>query len=156
MTPAVLLVRKRGIAHEMLSYTHDPSIRSYGLEAVEALGLDPASVFKTLIVEVAGVGLACAVVPVAHTLDLKAMADAVGGRRARMAQVQAAERSTGYVHGGISPIAQKRMLPTRIDESARGQHRIHVSAGRRGLELVLSPDDLLSVTRGEYARISKS
>ncbi|MCA2995894.1 Cys-tRNA(Pro) deacylase, partial [Gemmatimonas sp.] len=137
MTPAILLARKSGVPHEVLSYEHDPRADSYGLEAATLLGLDPESVFKTLVADVDGVGLACAVVPVTATLDLKALADAVGGRRARMADPQAAERATGYVVGGISPLAQKKRLPLVLDDSAQRVPRIHVSAGRRGLEIAL-------------------
>lgn len=155
MTPAILLVRERGVPHAVLSYTHDPRALSYGLEAADALGLDPASVFKTLVTDVEGVGVACAVVPVSGMLDLKAMAEALGGRRAVMAQQAAAERATGYVVGGISPLAQKKPLPLVLDETAILHERIHVSAGRRGLEIALRGDDLLRLTNGRYAAIAK-
>lgn len=155
MTPAILLARKAKVPHEVLSYTHDPAAESYGREAAELLGLDPRSVFKTLVVEVEGVGLCCAVVPVQGMLDLKAMADAVGGRKAKMADQAAAERATGYIVGGISPLAQKKTLPIVLDESANGFDRIHVSAGRRGLEIALAPADLLTLTRGRLAPIGR-
>jgi Cys-tRNA(Pro)/Cys-tRNA(Cys) deacylase len=155
MTPAILLARKAGIPHDVLSYTHDPSAESYGLEAAEKLGLDPGSVFKTLVVDVEGVGLTCAVVPVANMLDLKAHADAVHGRKARMADQGAAERATGYIVGGISPLAQKKALPTVIDETAQLYDRIHVSAGRRGLEIALAPDDLRTLTNGVFAAVAR-
>ncbi|MCA2985534.1 Cys-tRNA(Pro) deacylase [Gemmatimonas sp.] len=155
MTPAILLARKSGVPHEVLSYEHDPRADSYGLEAATLLGLDPESVFKTLVADVDGVGLACAVVPVTATLDLKALADAVGGRRARMADPQAAERATGYVVGGISPLAQKKRLPLVLDDSAQRVPRIHVSAGRRGLEIALAAGDLLSMTGGVTAAIAR-
>lgn len=155
MTPAILLARKSGVPHEVLSYEHDPRADSYGLEAATLLGLDPESVFKTLVADVDGVGLACAVVPVTATLDLKALADAVGGRRARMADPQAAERATGYVVGGISPLAQKKRLPLVLDDSAQRVPRIHVSAGRRGLEIALTAGDLLSMTGGVTAAIAR-
>lgn len=155
MTPAILLARKAGIPHDVLSYTHDPSAESYGLEAAEKLGLDPGSVFKTLVVEVEGVGLTCAVVPVANMLDLKAHADAVRGRKAKMAEQGAAERATGYIVGGISPLAQKKALPTVIDETAQLYDRIHVSAGRRGLEIALAPDDLRALTQGVFAAVAR-
>ena len=155
MTPAILLARKSGIPHEVLAYAHDPKAESYGLEAAELLGLDPATVFKTLVVDVDGVGLACAVVPVSGMLDLKAIADALGGRRAKMADQQAAERATGYVVGGISPLAQKKALPLVLDETAILYERIHVSAGRRGLEIALAADDLLALTAGTLAPIGK-
>lgn len=155
MTPAILLVKKAGVPHDVLSYHHDPSADSYGLEAADALQLDAQSVFKTLVVDVDGVGLACAVVPVSGMLDLKAVADALGGRRAKMADVHAAERATGYIVGGISPLAQKKSLPLVLDETAVLFERIHVSAGRRGLELALAPDDLLTLTSGRLAAIAR-
>ncbi|MFN5202350.1 MAG: Cys-tRNA(Pro) deacylase [Gemmatimonas sp.] len=155
MTPAILLARKSGVPHEVLSYEHDPRADSYGREAATLLGLDPESVFKTLVADVDGVGLACAVVPVTATLDLKALADAVGGRRARMADPQAAERATGYVVGGISPLAQKKRLPLVLDDSAQRVPRIHVRAGRRGLEIALAAGDLLSMTGGVTAAIAR-
>lgn len=155
MTPAILLARHAGVPHEVLSYPHDPRAASYGLEAADALGLDPASVFKTLVVDVDGVGLACAVVPVSGMLDLKAVADALGGRRAKMADQGAAERATGYVVGGISPLAQKKPLPLVLDESAVLYDRIHVSAGRRGLEIAIAGDDLLRLTGGRYAAVAR-
>ncbi len=155
MTPAILLARKAGIPHDVLSYTHDPAAESYGLEAAEKLGLDPGSVFKTLVVDVDGVGLTCAVVPVANMLDLKAHADAVHGRKAKMAEQGAAERATGYIVGGISPLAQKKALPTVIDETAQLYDRIHVSAGRRGLEIALAPDDLRMLTQGVFAAVAR-
>lgn len=156
MTPAILLARKSGVPHEVLSYQHDPRAASYGLEAADALKLHPDSVFKTLVVDVEGVGLVCAVVPVSGMLDLKAVADAVGGRRAKMAEQQAAERATGYVVGGISPLAQKKALPLVLDETAILHERIHVSAGRRGLEIAIAADDLLRLTQGRLAPIGRA
>lgn len=155
MTPAILLVRKSQVAHEVLEYAHDPAVASYGQEAVDALGIDAASVFKTLVADVEGVGLVCAVVPVDAMLDLKALADAVKGRRARMADPAAAERATGYVVGGISPLGQKKLLPVVIDASALHFERIHVSAGRRGLELALAPMDLVKLARARTALIAR-
>jgi Cys-tRNA(Pro)/Cys-tRNA(Cys) deacylase len=156
MTPAILLVRRSGIAHEILEYEHDPSADSYGNEAVDALGLDGASVFKTLVAEVEGKGLVCAVVPVAAMLDLKALADALGGRRAKMAEPAAAERATGYVLGGISPLGQRKALPLVLDASALDLPRMHVSAGRRGLELALAPADFVQLAKARTARIARS
>lgn len=155
MTPAILLARRAGIPHAVLSYGHDPAAASYGLEAAEKLGLDPDTVFKTLVAEVDGVGLTCAVVPVALRLDLKALADAVGGRRATMADPGVAERITGYLVGGISPLAPKRALPTVIEESAQLYDVIHVSAGRRGLEIALAPDALQQLTSATFAAIAR-
>lgn len=155
MTPAIVLVRKAGIVHEVLGYAHDPSAASYGLEAAERLALAPETVFKTLIVDVEGVGLCCAVVPVHRMLDLKAVADALGGRKAKMADQAAAERATGYIVGGISPLAQRKSLPLVLDDSALPHPRVHVSAGRRGLEIALAPQDLLTLTRGRAAPIAR-
>ena len=156
MTPAILLVRKANIAHDVLSYEHDPTVESYGREVVELLRLDPATVFKTLVADAEGVGLVCAVVPVLMMLDLKALADAVGARRVRMADPAAAERATGYVLGGISPLGQKKQLPVVIDASALAVSRVHVSAGRRGLELSLAPMDLVKLTRGRTGPIART
>lgn len=139
----------------MHSYTHDPSAASYGLEAATALGLDQARVFKTLLADVEGVGLAVAVVPVDKQLDLKALADALHGRRATMAQPAAAERATGYVVGGISPLAQKKQLPTVIDDSALLHAEVFVSAGRRGLEISMAPTDLQMLTSATIATIAR-
>lgn len=130
-------------------YEHDPRAESYGLEAVEKLGLDPDRVFKTLVAEVDGT-LTVAVVPVGTQLDLRAL-----GKRARMADPKAAERATGYVAGGMSPLGQRRSLATVIDESALEFETVHVSAGRRGLELELAPADLVRLTEARVARIAR-
>jgi Cys-tRNA(Pro)/Cys-tRNA(Cys) deacylase len=156
MTPAILLVRKAKIAHDVLAYEHDPAAESYGREAVDALQLEPATVFKTLVADAEGVGLVCAVVPVLMMLDLKALADAVGARRVRMADPAAAERATGYVVGGISPLGQKKQLPVVVDASALAFDRIYVSAGRRGLELSLAPMDLVKLARGRTGPIARA
>jgi Cys-tRNA(Pro)/Cys-tRNA(Cys) deacylase len=155
MTPAVLLVRKSGVPHTLLEYAHDPTVTSYGQEAVQALGLDAGTVYKTLVADVEGVGLVCAVIPVSAMLDLKSLADAVRGRKARMADVHAAERATGYVAGGISPLGQKKALPVVVDVSALEWPVVHVSAGRRGLELALAPKDLIALARARTGRIQK-
>ena len=136
------------------TYAHDPKHESYGLEAAEALGLAPATVFKTLVADVDG-KLTVAIVPVEHQLDLKALAKAVSGKKAQMADVKHAERTTGYVAGGISPLGQKKRLPTVLDESALEQPTIHVSGGRRGLEIELAPADLLALTNGVAAPIAR-
>jgi Cys-tRNA(Pro)/Cys-tRNA(Cys) deacylase len=124
------------------------------LEAAEALGLDPATVFKTLVAEVDG-KLAVAIVPVERQLDLKALAAGVGAKKAAMADVKQAERTTGYVAGGISPLGQRRALPTVVDASALDHETIHVSAGRRGLELELAPADLVELTGARVAPIAR-
>jgi Cys-tRNA(Pro)/Cys-tRNA(Cys) deacylase len=135
------------------TYKHDPKHESYGLEAAERLNLDPATVFKTLVASVDG-KLVVAIVAVERQLDLKALAAALNAKKARMAPVPDAERATGYVAGGISPLGQKKPLPTVIDESALGHDRIHVSGGRRGLELELDPSDLVALTGARVARIA--
>ena len=157
-TPATVALTRAGVAHTLHEYTHDPRARSYGLEAADVLGrelgLDPARVFKTLMATVDGV-LTVAVVPVAGQLDLKALARACGGSRAAMAELSAAERATGYVAGGISPIGQKRRHPTVLDESALAHETVFVSAGRRGLDLAIAPADLVEVTSATVAPIGR-
>ncbi|KNB52675.1 Cys-tRNA(Pro) deacylase [Streptomyces caatingaensis] len=157
-TPAVKALEKAGVAFSVHAYAHDPassSYSSYGEEAAAALGVDPSRVFKTLVADVDG-ALTVAVVPVAGSLDLKALAAAVGGKRAAMADPAAAERATGYVRGGISPLGQRRRLPTALDASALAHATIHVSAGRRGLELELSPRDLAVLTGAVLAPIGRA
>jgi len=146
-TPATLALIRAGVAFTPHAYEHDPRASAYGLEAAEKLGLDPDRVFKTLLADVDG-ALAVGIVPVAMQLDLKALAAAVGGKRAEMADPRVAERKTGYVVGGISPIGQKTALPTVLDESAILCETIYVSGGRRGLDLELAPDNLIAVTAG--------
>ncbi|RZS66062.1 Cys-tRNA(Pro)/Cys-tRNA(Cys) deacylase [Agromyces ramosus] len=153
-TPATVALTRAGIAFRALSYEHDPRAAAYGLEAAEKLGLDPDRVFKTLLASVDG-ALAVGIVPVAMQLDLKALAQALGGKRAEMADPALAERKTGYVVGGISPIGQKALLPTVLDESAILAETIYISGGRRGLDLELAPDDLIAVTGGRYAPIAR-
>ncbi len=143
-----------GVSFTQHVYEHDPGARSFGLEAAEVLGLPPEQVFKTLLVDT-GAGLAVAIVPVAGQLDLKAMASALGAKRVTMADPAAAQRSSGYVVGGISPIGQKRALPTVVDESAELFDVVYVSGGRRGLDLGLSPTDLVRVTHAVVADIGR-
>ncbi len=152
-TPATALLRKRGVAYKVHEYQHDPRAASYGVEAATALGIDPASCFKTLVADVDGT-LTVAVVPVAGSLDLKALAAAVGGKRAGMAEPGAAERSSGYVRGGISPLGQRKKLRTVIDASATDLSTMFVSAGRRGLQIELAPADLASLTGATFASIA--
>ncbi len=153
-TPATVALTRSGIAFRLHDYAHDPRTESYGLEAAAALGLDPASVFKTLMATVDG-RLTVAVVPVSGQLDLKALARAAGGSKAGMADAAAAERATGYVVGGISPIGQRRAHPTVVDDSALLLPSVYVSAGRRGLDLELAPADLVRVTEATTARIGR-
>tara|TARA_R110002167_G_scaffold110933_1_gene282126 strand:- start:6151 stop:6624 length:474 start_codon:yes stop_codon:yes gene_type:complete len=155
MTPAINLAKKHKIAHTVHEYSHDPASHSYGLEAVEKLGLNPAQVFKTLVVTQEPKGLAVAVVPVAGQLNLKAMAKALKVKKVVMAAPTDVERSSGYVLGGVSPLGQKRQLPTVVDESAAGFTTIFVSAGRRGLEIELATQDLLGLTSGLLAPIAQ-
>ncbi|MCB0894645.1 MAG: Cys-tRNA(Pro) deacylase [Nocardioidaceae bacterium] len=153
-TPATVALTRAGIAFTLHEYEHDPRAASYGLEAATALGLDPACVFKTLMATVDG-RLAVGIVPVSGQLDLKALARALGGSRAAMAEVAAAERATGYVAGGISPVGQKRAHPTVLDETALGFGTVYVSGGRRGLDLGLAPDDLVRATGAVVAPIGR-
>lgn len=155
-TPALRAAAKAGIEHRVHTYEHDPAAASYGLEAAERLGVEPERVFKTLVSTVDGVGLAVAVVPVASTLDLRSLARALGGKRAAMAPAADAERATGYVVGGISPLGQRRRLPTVVDGSAGEFDTIFVSGGRRGLELELAPADLLALTGGRLATVARA
>ncbi|WP_310719693.1 Cys-tRNA(Pro) deacylase [Streptomyces lydicus] len=154
-TPATVALTEAGVRFTTHSYEHDPAAASYGEEAAEALGVSPDQVFKTLLAEVDGT-LTVAVVPVSGSLDLKALAAAVGGKRAAMADPAAAERSTGYVRGGISPLGQRKRLPTVVDASAEGRATVCVSAGRRGLEVELSPADLVALTGARLAPIARA
>ncbi|SET89636.1 Cys-tRNA(Pro)/Cys-tRNA(Cys) deacylase [Marinobacter segnicrescens] len=153
MTPAVDLVRKEGIAHTLHEYAHDPKSESYGTEAAEKLGLDPDQVFKTLVAETDTGELVVAIVPVSGSLNLKQLAKAARAKKAAMADKQKVQRTTGYVLGGVSPLGQKKALRTVIDESAQAFDSIHVSAGRRGLEIELAPADLADLTRASFAPI---
>ncbi|MFF4791035.1 Cys-tRNA(Pro) deacylase [Streptomyces sp. NPDC001276] len=154
-TPATVALTAAGVPYTVHSYDHDPSRPSYGEEAAEAMGVSPDRVFKTLVADVDG-ALTVAVVPVAGSLDLKALAAAVGGKRAAMADPALAERTTGYVRGGISPLGQRKRLPTVLDDSAPAHATICVSAGRRGLEVELSPGDLVGLTNATLAPIGRA
>jgi len=154
-TPATRLLKQQKVAHTVHEYTHDPRAAGYGVEAAVALGIEPARCFKTLVADVDGT-LTVAVVPVSGSLDLKALASAVGGKRAGMAAPAAAERSSGYVVGGISPLGQRKRLRTVIDASAEAWPTIYVSAGRRGLDVELSPADLARLTGATFAPIGSA
>jgi Cys-tRNA(Pro)/Cys-tRNA(Cys) deacylase len=154
-TPAIQALTRAKIPFTVHEYAHDPAHPSYGVEAAEALGVTPDRVFKTLVTEVDGT-LAVGVVPVTGSLNLKALAAAVGGKRAAMADPAAAERATGYVRGGISPLGQRRRLRTVIDESALAHPTVYVSAGRRGLEIELAPADLVALTSAAVAALSSA
>ncbi|MDX2541308.1 Cys-tRNA(Pro) deacylase [Streptomyces sp. WI04-05B] len=153
-TPATVALTAAGVTYKVHAYEHDPAHPSYGEEAAEAMGVSPERVFKTLVADVDGV-LTVAVVPVAGQLDLKALATAVSGKRASMADPTLAERTTGYVRGGISPLGQRRKLRTVLDTSANTHTTICVSAGRRGLEVELSPEDLTTLTQAVRAPIAR-
>ena len=156
MTPAIDLLKKAKAEHRVHSYTHDPKAPSYGLEAAEKLGLDPALVFKTLLASTEKGELLVAVVPVAGTLDLKALAQAAGVKKADMAAADVAQRATGYLVGGISPLGQKKRLRTFIDNQALEFPSIHVSAGRRGLEVELAAQVLARHTSATFAAIGRA
>jgi Cys-tRNA(Pro)/Cys-tRNA(Cys) deacylase len=154
-TPAMRTLERSGVVHTLHPYDPEhPSDQGHGAAAVAALGADPRQVFKTLVARVDG-ALTVAVVPVAGTLDLKVLAAACGGRKAVMADPGDAERATGYVLGGISPLGQKKALPTVVDDSALGFATVLVSAGRRGLQVELPPADLVRLTRARTAAIAR-
>ena len=153
-TPATVALTAAGLPFALHPYEHDPAAASYGLEAAEALGVEPDRVFKTLLAD-SELGLVVGVVPVTGLLDLKALASAVGAKRATMADPAVAERRTGYVVGGISPIGQKTRHVTVVDETAQLFETVFVSGGKRGLDIELAPDDLLRATDGAYAAIAK-
>jgi Cys-tRNA(Pro)/Cys-tRNA(Cys) deacylase len=153
-TRATELLASRGITHAVHRYGHDPRHPSYGLEASEAMGVPPGRVFKTLVASVDG-ALTVAVVPVAGSLDLKALAAAVGGKKATMAEPAAAERASGYVTGGISPLGLRKRLPVVVDSSALEYETVFCSAGQRGLEIELAPSDLAAAAGAQLAAIAR-
>ncbi|AIW19567.1 Cys-tRNA(Pro) deacylase [Vibrio coralliilyticus] len=155
MTPAINLAKKKKVTHTIHQYDHDPRVDSYGLEAVEALGQDPEQVFKTLLFCMNGEpkNLGVAVIPVDQKLNLKLAAKAAKAKKAEMANPEIAQKTTGYVVGGISPLGQKKALPTFIHQSAVNRETICVSAGKRGLEIELAPKDLATLTRGQFAEL---
>ena len=152
-TPATVLLTRERVVHALHPYDVAPDLPNYGALVAAALGVDPADLFKTLVTEVDG-ALTVAVVPVTGELDLKALAAAAGGRKATLADRVAAERATGYVRGGISPLGQRRSLPTVIDASAADRPAVYVSAGRRGLQVSLAPADLIRLTGAVTAPIA--
>ncbi|PMH41807.1 aminoacyl-tRNA deacylase [Vibrio sp. 10N.286.49.B3] len=157
MTPAINLAKKKKIEHKIHQYQHDSNCKSYGLEAAEVLGQDPASVFKTLLFCINGEAknLAVAIIPVDKKLNLKLAAKSAKAKKAEMADPDIAQKTTGYVVGGISPLGQKKALPTFIDDSAQVQGTICVSAGKRGLEIELAPSDLANLTRGQFVSLTE-
>lgn len=156
MTPGIRQAEKAGIGFEIKEYNHEADNASYGEEAASALGLSTQEVFKTLLAQSPDGKLVVAVVPVSGSLDLKALAKAAGYKKMEMADPGKAEKTTGYVVGGISPLGQKKALPTFIDQSAQSLEKMHVSAGKRGLEICLKPEDLLRLTRGKWAAIGRA
>ena len=153
-TPATALLVKQKVRHTLHPYSVDADTPNYGAVVAEALGADPGRVFKTLVTEVDG-NLTVAVVPVTGDIDLKALAAAAGGKKAAMADRDVAERVTGYVRGGISPLGQRKRLPTVVDQSALEDALIYVSAGKRGLQVQLSADDLIRLTGAKVASIAR-
>jgi Cys-tRNA(Pro)/Cys-tRNA(Cys) deacylase len=153
-TPATRVLAEAGVPHVLRTYAHDPRHGSYGLEAAEVLGVEPGRVFKTLMADVDG-SLVVGVVPVDTQLDLKLLASTVGGKRAAMAEVARAERATGYVAGGISPLGQRQAHPTVVDESALAHASVLVSGGRRGLDVELAPEHLIELTGARVAPIAR-
>ena len=154
VTPAVNAMKAAGIAHRLMEYEYDPSADAIGLHAAAAMGLDPAVVYKTLIVQLEPKALACAVIPVAAKLDLKALAAAAGAKKSDLADPTLAERTTGYMVGGISPLGQRKALPTFIDASAEALPEVVVNGGRRGLQIALAPADLARITKAVVRRIA--
>ena len=154
MTPAIKLLERAAIAHRVVTYTSDPRHESYGAEAAEALGLAPDQVFKTLLASVDGSETVVAVLPVDQRLDLKALARAAGAKRAAMADPADAERLTGYVVGGISPLGQRKRLRTFIDTAAADLDEVHVSGGRRGVEVALAPTDLAELLSASFSPLT--
>ncbi|MFI2709864.1 Cys-tRNA(Pro) deacylase [Micromonospora sp. NPDC018662] len=152
-TPATALLTRRKVAYRTHPYDVSPDAPNYGALVAAALGVPPARVFKSLVTNVDG-ALTVAVVPVTGELDLKALAAAVGGKRAALADRAVAERATGYVRGGISPLGQRRTLPTVVDVSALAHPTVFVSAGRRGLQVELAPTDLVALTGAVTAPIA--
>lgn len=153
-TPALTALTRAAAHFTVRAYDHDPEATSYGLEAADALGLEPDRVYKTLMVD-AGGRLAVGVVPVSRSLDMKAMARALGAKLVQMADISAAERATGYVAGGISPFGQRRAHPTVIDSSVRSWETVFVSAGRRGLDVEVDVATLVDLTRGRVEEIAR-
>jgi len=153
MTPAINIAKKSAIVYKIHSYTHDPLCESYGTEASEKLGVPAQTVFKTLVVLIDSKVMMVAVIPVSSILSMKQIAKAAGGKKAEMANGADVERTSGYMLGGVSPLGQKKRLKTFIDTSAKNFTSIYVSAGRRGLEIELSPNDLRTLSNGAFTAL---
>lgn len=156
MTPAIRAAKAAKIEFALHRYEPDPKADSYGLDAAAQLGIAPERIFKTLVAQIDGKKLVLAMVPVADRLDLKKMATIAGGKKAELAEPATAERATGYIVGGISPLGGRKRLPTLIDQTALGQPTIFMSAGQRGLQLELAPQDLIRLTTAELAELTAS
>ncbi|MCL1140746.1 Cys-tRNA(Pro) deacylase [Shewanella pneumatophori] len=154
MTPAIDLLVKNKISHQVHEYQHDPSCQAYGLEAAEKIGVAPELVFKTLVVKLDGKQLAVAIIPVAEKLSMKLIAKAAKAKKAVMAEAIEVQRSSGYVLGGVSPLGQKRLLATVIDQSASQLDKMFISGGRRGLDLELAPEDLKQQLKAQFAPLT--
>ncbi|MBN7769867.1 Cys-tRNA(Pro) deacylase [Marinobacter daepoensis] len=155
MTPAIITAQKARVDFTVHEYEHDPAAESYGEEAAEKTGADPAQVFKTLVVSLDGKTLAVGIVPVTAMLGLKQIARAAGAKKAAMADKLLVQRTTGYVLGGVSPLGQKKRLKTFIDQSAQTFDTVFVSAGKRGLEIELSPEDLARLTQARFVALQQ-
>ena len=155
MTPAVVALKQARIHFSIHEYQHDPKATSFGEEAAEKLGVDPAAIFKTLMIQGENKSLAVAIVPVMRSLDLKAAASALKMKKVQMADKQLVARTSGYIIGGVSPIGQKKLLPTILDASANGHEKIYVSGGKRGFDIALAAVDLLKICNGQVANIAK-
>nr|WP_320193868.1 Cys-tRNA(Pro) deacylase [uncultured Desulfobacter sp.] len=153
MTPAIDTVRKAKIDFKIHEYSHDPRADSYGQEAAEKLGVSPDQLFKTLVVSMNGKELGVAVLPVSCQLNLKMFAKSMGVKKAAMADKKLVEKTTGYILGGVSPIGQKKKLPTVVHDTAKDYKTIFVSAGKRGLDIELTAGDLVKLTKGKFDRI---
>ncbi len=156
MTPAIKLLRANDVEHQVHAYKHSSAASSYGLEAAQALKLPPQRVFKTIVLNSVNVGFCVGIVPVSTSLNLKAMADAIGDKKVSLADKNKVQSTTGYVIGGVSPLAQKKALRTVLDESAFLYDTVFVSAGKRGLDVELSPDALRSHCSASVAKIAES
>jgi len=153
MTPAVIAAKQAGLPIELHEYSHDPNAESYGEEAAEKLGVNVDAIFKTLIVQTVSTKLVVAVIPVLNSLNLKQIAQAVGEKKAEMADKNLVQRTTGYVLGGVSPLGQRKKLATVIDTQAQNHALIYVSGGRRGLDIAIAPDDLAKATAARFANL---
>jgi len=154
MTPAIDLLIKHKVAHQVHEYQHDPACQAYGLEAAEKIGVAAELVFKTLVVKLDGKQLAVAIIPVGDKLSMKAIAKAAKAKKAMMAEAAEVQRSSGYVLGGVSPLGQKRVLTTVIHESASKLQKMYVSGGRRGLDIELAPQDLKQLLNAQFASLT--